>query len=319
MRANRGEQQPSDYPMRPNNIKTNIRPMLGAIRAVTYCVPDLEVIGRAYAEELGYTVVARSRIGAAQARSWGAPAVEGLPSLVLAPASGEAVYLRFIEDADAAGWRALETFGWNATEFVVQDVDLLASRLDGGAFEIIGPPKALTRFPMIRAMQVIGPAGECCYFTQVGPASGLNLAPARSFVGRVFIVVAAGPDADALFEPYSEFANTVDAPVATPVLVISRAHHLPPQTLHRHGLVRLEEGTLIEVDEYPPSARLRASIDEKLPPGMAMVTFNIDSPGAHAFIAPPTPSELPGIDGSSACLRGAIGELIELVAPGRRA
>jgi hypothetical protein len=89
--------------------------------------------------------------------------------------------------------------------------------------------------------------------------------------------------------------------------------------LHRHGLVRLEEGTLIELDEYPPAARPRDSIDGKLPPGMAMVTFNIESLGGHAFIAPATTSELPGIDGSSACLRGAIGELIELVAPGRRA
>ncbi len=288
--------------------------MLGAIRAVTYSVPDLRAIERAYVDELGYTVAARSCVGGAQARSWGAPAVEGFPALVLAPGSGEAVYLRFIEDVDAAGWRALTSFGWNATEFVVQDVDALAMRLDGSAFEIIGPPKALTRYPMIRAMQAIGPAGECCYFTQVDPGSGLDLAVARSFVGRVFIVVAAGLDADALFAPYSFFANPVDPPVATPVLVISNAHGLASDTMHRHGLVRLTEGTLVELDEYPRSARPRDSIEGKLPPGMAMVSFSVDSLGTRAFVGPPTAWGLPGIEGSSACLRGGAGELIEFVA-----
>ncbi len=152
------------------------RPTLGAIRAVTYAVPDLAAIEAAYVGELGYVIVARGEVGEGQARAWHAPATAGRRTLVLGPASGEAVHLRFVESAAAAGWRALKTFGWNATEFVIQDLDALAARLDGGAFTVIGPPKGLSRFPMIRAMQAIGPAGECCYFTQVGPGSGLDLA-----------------------------------------------------------------------------------------------------------------------------------------------
>jgi hypothetical protein len=292
-----------------------LQPILGAIRAVTYSVPDLDAIERAYVEELGYTLARRGRVGAGEARAWGAPAVEGALMRVLAPASGEPVYLRFVQDAYAAGWTALTTFGWNATEFVVQDVDALARRLDGGAFEIVAPPKSLSRFPMIRAMQAIGPAGECCYFTQVGGGSGLDLAPARSFVGRVFIVVGAGPDVDALFAPYRAFANAVDAPVATPVSVISRAHGLPADTLHRHGLVRLTEGTLIELDQYPAAARPRAVAAERLAPGMAMVTFAVDTLGRHDFIAAPAACELPALEGRAACLRGVAGELIELAAP----
>lgn len=289
------------------------RPVLGAIRAVTYSVPDLRAMERAYVEELGYLPARRGRVAAGEAHAWGAPAVEGAPMLVLAPASGEPVYLRFVQDPAAAGWRALATFGWNATEFVVQDVDALSRRLDGGAFEIVGPPKSLTRFPMIRAMQAIGPAGECCYFTQVGAGSGLDLAAARSFVGRVFIVVGAGPDVDALFAPYRAFANPVDPPVATPVTVISRAHGLAEDTLHRHGLVRLTEGTLIELDQYPASARPRAVGADRLVPGMAMVTFAVGSLGEHDFIAPPAACQLPA--GAAGCLRGVAGELIELVAP----
>lgn len=288
---------------------------LGAIRAVTYCVPDLLAVERAYVDILGYTVAAHGRIGAHLAQAWGAEEITGLRALLLAPASGEAVFLRFIADPWAGACTALTTHGWNATEFVVQDVDALALRLEKSPFRIIGPPKGLTRFPMIRAMQAIGPAGECCYFTEVGAGSGLSLAEAHAFVGRVFIVVAAGPDADALFTPYREFANAVDPPVATPIAVISAAHGLPLDTPHRHGLVRLPHGTLIELDQYPPAARARPCAPGRLPPGMAMVTLDVGSRAGDRAITPLAAGDLPGIDGFSTCLRGAAGELIELIAP----
>lgn len=294
------------------------RPLLGTIRAVTYLVPDLLRIRAAYGASLGYQVLDDGRVPRSLANAWGAPAVRGRRMLTLGPASGESVFLRFIEGAEAAGWSALMSFGWNATEFVVQNVDLLAERLASSEFEIIGPAKGLNRFPMIRAMQALGPAGECCYFTQVGEGSGLDLAPARSFVGRVFIVVAAGPDADALFEPYGRFANRRDAPVATPVQVISRAHGLPEQTPHRHGLVRLPQGTLIELDQYPASALVRAGDEQSLCPGMAIVTFEVDSLAGFPLLAPASRCALPGIAGSAGCLRGAAGELIELLETGAR-
>ena len=281
------------------------RPRLGPIRGVTYTVPDLQAVEAAYVGELGYRVLQRGVVGAQMAASLQAPAEAGRPLLTLGPASGEAARLRFIESPAATGWRALTTFGWNATEFVVQDVDALADRLNSGAFEIIGPPKGLTRFPMIRAMQAIGPAGECCYFTEVGPGSGLDLAPALSFVGRVFIVVAAGPDADALLTSYARFDNETDAPVATPVRVISDAHGLPAETLHRHGLIRLGGGALIELDAYPSSARPRRCGQGELPPGMAAVSFEVEEGQARGA-------------GAGGCLFGAAGERIELVAPGER-
>ena len=288
---------------------------LGPICAVTYSVPDLGAIERAYVDELGYVVAARTLVGAAQACAWGAPDAAGLPVLTLAPASGEAVFLRFIEDSHAADWTALTTFGWNASEFIVQNVDELASRLEGGSFRIIGPPRSLSRFPRIRAMQALGPANECCYFTHVPADCGLDLAVARCDVGRVFIAVAAGPDADALFAPYAQFGNAFDPPVATPVTVISKAHGLPPDTLHRHGLVRLPAGTRIELDEYPATARARGCRAGRLPPGMAMVSFSSRSFGNQVPLAgPPARAELPGSTAMSACLRGAVGELIEIIA-----
>lgn len=274
-------------------------PRIRAIMGVLHVVADIAAVARAYERWLGYMPVSREPVSEREAEDWGAPAMAGRASVTLAPASGEPCLLRFVESPAAAGYRALTSFGWTATEFTVADVDALAARLADSPFEIIGAPKGLTRFPMIRAMQAIGPGGECLYFTEIGAGSGLDLAPARAFVGRVFIVVAAGPDVDAMFVPYAGFTNTVDPPVATPVGVISAANGLPAETLHPHGLVKIGGGTMIELDGYPPAATSRTIAPGELPPGMAMVRF--------------------GVEGKSAPLgvhRGAAGELIEFAVTG---
>ena len=90
-------------------------PLLGTIRAVTYVVPDLEQIEAAYVPLLGYRIVERSRVAQAQALAWAAPDAAQRRMLTLGPASGEHVYLRFIEGMEARGWTALSSFGWNAT------------------------------------------------------------------------------------------------------------------------------------------------------------------------------------------------------------
>ena len=293
---------------------TTTLPRLGTICAVTTVVADIAALAARYSELFGYHVVAEGHVDESTAVGWGSPASSGRRYVTMAPGSGEAVFLRFVENRASEGWRALTTHGWNATEIVVRDVDALASRIEGApGFEIIGGPKSLNRFPMIRAMQVIGPAGECLYFTQVGPGSGLDLAPALAFVGRIFIVVAGGPDLDAMFAAYSGFSNEVDPPVSTPVDVISRANGLPEGTLHPHGLVKLPNGTLIELDGYPACTRRRATEPDDLPPGMAIVSFLAPRGAAPGSAGAPFTALLPGDPRSATAFRGAAGEIIELV------
>jgi hypothetical protein len=268
--------------------------VLESIRSVTYTVPDLAPVEQAYTRWLRYRVIERGAFPEAVARACNAPSASGLPSLTLGPESGEPVHVRFVQDPRSAGWRALTTHGWNCSEIVVRDVDALAGQLTDSPFRIIGPPTSLQRFPMIRAMQVVGPAGECLYLTQVGLGSGLKLPRAQSFVGRVFIVVAGGADLAALFHTYERFGNDFDPPVATRVRVISLANGLPPETEHRHGLVKLGDGTLIELDQYPEGTRPRPRNAGALPQGMALVTFAVRG------------LEDPRI------VEGAAGELIEL-------
>ena len=287
---------------------------LACIRGVTSCVPDLRAIEESYGKWLDYRVLERGVIPQAVAEAWGAPRTAGACYLTLGPSSGEPAYLRFVEDEGSRGWRALTTHGWNVTEFVVQDVDALASSFNGSPFRIIGPPTNLQRFPMIRAMQVLGPAGECMYFTQVGPGSGLDLASAESFVGRVFIVVAGGPDLGAMFDAYGRFDNAVDPPVSTRVRVISLLNGLPEDTEYSHGLIKVGSGTLIELDQYPGQALPRAVLRDTLPPGMAIVSFSVSGADQGDRLACSEPALFPGAKASSLTMRGATGELIELVA-----
>ncbi len=284
--------------------------MLGPISAVTITVPALEVIEDAYTAYLGMRVWARGVVPPAAAAGWDADRVAGCRYIVLVPETGEETCLRFIEDAAAGTCAAFTTHGWNATELTVQNTDFLAARLENSPFRIIGPPANLKGFDWIRAMQVLGPAGECLYFTDV--STDPALARARAMVGQVFIVVAAGPDIDAMSGFYrAHFPNVIAPPVAVPIGVVNRANNLPAATCHKLALVELPGGTRIELDEYPPIAVARPVRPGHLPPGVGIVSFATSAlSGAGGYC-----SEMPPFCGKqTVCLSGAAGELIELCA-----
>jgi hypothetical protein len=288
---------------------------LGPIRAVTTTAPDLEAVEAAYARYLGYRVIARGRVAEATAIGWGAPRVAGAGFLVMAPESGEEVYLRFVQQASVPGFRPLTSFGWNATEILVQDVEALAARLAGSPFRLIGGPKPLDNLPDIHAMQVIGPADEILYLTWKKPVT-LEIPVAKSFVDYCFITVGGGPDMEALRGFYrTAFGNDSTPPRAFHIGVISDANHLPPETTYPLSLVMLSADRKIELDGYPPQMGARPKTPGFLPPGMAIVTFEhgkLDT--APQGVGPITEAAFPPFpDHRTLTVAGAAGELIELV------
>ena len=294
----------------------NDRRRLGGIRAVTYSVPDIAVMERAYCDVLEYHVVGRGTVSAGRAAFWNAPEAAGRRYVSIEPASGERVPLRFIETPHVEPWRALTTHGWNATEIIVEDVNALAERIEGSPFRRIGGPRPLTNYPKISAMQVIGPAGECVYLTHAPPGCGMSLGPAKSFVGRVFSVVAGGPDIHAMNAAYAaRFDNHVRPPKPTPIGIINEANGLPADHKTDLGLVEIDWGTVIELDGYADAMGPRPTRPGDLPPGMAIVTLDVraDAEGYVPDALAALPLSAEPEEGLSLWSGGA-GELIELAA-----
>ncbi len=292
--------------------------MLTAIIAVTLTVPDLGAIERAYGSYLDYRVIERGTLSAEVATLWHAPEMAQREYLLMQPASGAPVYLRVVQQDAVDGYAAMKTWGWNSNEILVTDTHAVHERLKGSPFTVVGEPKGLSMNPEIVAMQVLGPAGELVYLTRIPKGKSLfNLGSARSFVDRTFIVVLGGPDMEAMRKFYSgTFGMPVTEAAPSTITVLARTWGMPMDTQFPLAIVRFPESFLIELDEYPAAATPRPQREGELPPGIAMVTFSVASLDAidAEFLVPPRRIDaFPYAGRRAALLRGAAGELIELI------
>ena len=272
-------------------------PAIGPIVGVTLSTPDLDASEAAYAGDLGYRVVARGRISDNQAKSWSCPIAAGARFVSLAPEAGHDFAFHLVESPEA-DYRAFSTYGWNAAELIVRDVDALSEELRGSAFHILGPPQDLSFTDAIRAMQVRGPGGEILYLTQFKrELPGLPAPPARCRVDKVFIVIVGGPSLDHLLGFYGERFNVpLPQRMESRVKAMSEAFGLSPEHRYQIAALPLLNRCYVEADQMPPAAGPPLIADGQLPPGIAIVSFA----GAGRL--------QPG------CLRGPAGEIIEIVA-----
>ncbi len=293
--------------------------MLKFIATVTVLVNQLSAVEAPYRDELGYQPVHRGVIAEEQAALWAAPAMVGRPFLIMQPASGSPVYLRFIEDPAATPPEAGTTFGWNAIENLVQDPDAVANQFAGTVFNVVGPPKDLWQAPDApRAMQAIGPARELLYFTRVIPSGfPIPMTPAASPIDRVFIMVVGGPSMASLQDFYGkQLGLPVDKPSNWQITVLSKALGLPMTTTYPLAVAPMPRNFLVELDEYPSKAVPRLVRPGSLPAGPAMVTFGVDDlDDFHLrWRAPPTRiPEFPYNGQEAAVVVGPAGEWVELI------
>ena len=213
-------------------------------------------------------------------------------------------------------YKAMTTWGWNAIEIIVDDVDSLHETMKASGFTHIGGPENLMGGALsIRAAQYIGPAQELIYLTcETGDRDKSTLPLPRGTVDRPFVMVLAGPSLADMEKFYGEAFNLAATPHIDYALdLVSEAQGRPADTTYPFGLLRLgERGNNIELDEYPVGIPPRSCADGQLPPGVAMTSFNVDDLDAVdlAFISEPVVA----YDGRrSATFIGPAGELTELI------
>jgi hypothetical protein len=294
-------------------------PLLQRFRAATITTDDLEAVERDYSATLGYRVRERGRVPRALARSWGAPKAGGQPYLLMSPDAAPDVFVRVVRAPRVADYRPLTTYGWNAIEIVVEDTDATYAAFRGGPFRVIGEPANLSGYPSIRAFQVQGRAQEVLYLTsETGDRTRSPLPPPNGPVGRIFIMVVAGPEPQQLVDWYAERFDMVRGTLRDrPVGVLQRAQGLPPDRLLPLTTMRLaQQGNLLELDGYSENAGPRPVRRGHLPPGVAITTMSVRSiDGLELpFITPPRVLPGPLYGGRrAATARGPAGELVEIV------
>lgn len=265
-----------------NPLAQESRALLSRIKIATIGAPDIEAIERWYTTWLGYTVAERGTVDEAVARSWGTPNTAGRPFINLQSAAKDDVYIRAVEVDPIPGYKAMTTWGWNAIEIIVDDVDALHAELLKSEFtHLAGPANLMGGTSSIRASQYKGPAEEVIYLTcETGDREASTLPLPRGFVDRPFIMVLAGIDLDAMEKFYGDTFNMHEGKYRFTSTggLISQMQGRPADMVYNLGLVRCRErGNNIELDEYPTDTKPRVPADGQLPQGVAMTSFECDN------------------------------------------
>jgi hypothetical protein len=295
-------------------------PQMQRISMATVASGDLRAFESRYSRWLGYEVRERGEVSPELAASWGAPAQAGSQYILMSSAASPDVFIRAIESEPVAGYAPMTTWGWNSIEIIVDDPVQLRTRFDDGPFKVVGEPKALNSYPSIVAFQVQGPDGEILYLTaETGDRDTSTLPKPGGEIGRIFIMVLAGPDINTHLSWYGNaFDMQFYPPKQTPVGVVQKAQGLSSDEPIWLGIMRLtEHGNLIEFDGYSAAhSGPRPFRAGELPPGVALTSFTVPDLDALdlPFIMPPAIYAGKAYDGRrSATVRGPVGELIELL------
>ena len=286
---------------------------LGRITAVTITSPDLDRVVDIYSKYLKYRLVSSTRVSADQAKSWDAQSIENSEMVYMSPESSDDFFFRFIEQSSDDDYVPFGTFGWNAAELIVKDVDESAEKLIGSPFEVIGEPADLSFTDQIRAMQILGPSKEIIYLTQFkSKLDEFDSPTPRCDIDQTFIVILAGENIDEMQSFLNETLSIKKAPpMQSRIRAISKVFGLPEDTKYKSAALAIKDQSLIELDEMPSDAGARSCRNGFLPPGISIVSFI-----AHEseFLDESYDSNIPSFQNVQArTIKGMSGELIEIL------
>lgn len=245
------------------------------IRSATLAASDLDRSIDWYTTWLDYELVEDSQIDADLASSWNAPGVSGRRQVVLRPASGRNVFLRFVEQTPYPDYEPLRSYGWNAIEICTRDTNAVNARMIESPFRIIGTPKKIAGLAAIYPMQVMGPDREVVYLTQINDdLPEYDLPRADSLIDSLFILVAGSSDMDQELEFLERIVGlSPGRTMEIDYTMINKAHGLADGTLHALATVKHGRDVFLEVDQYPDGSTARPRREGELYPGIALATL----------------------------------------------
>lgn len=249
------------------------------LKCATHTVRDVQSAAERYEAWFDYSVIEQGSVPEDLAISWGAPKSAGRSYVVMQPASGEQVFLRFVEGDVVPEYAPIRTYGWAAIELCVQDVEAVNERMLRSPFEVIGPPKPLDGFPTVKPMQVRGPDLETVYLTEIQADGAKNGLPSpASLIDRPFILVLACRDlSKTLSWVETLFGFEITAPALIRYSMISLAFDLPEDSKHELVTAKWNGEVFLELDRYPIGATERPSHPGALPPGVSICTLEYPS------------------------------------------
>ena len=286
---------------------------LGRITAVTITSPDLDRVIEIYSKYLGYRFISSTTVSAEQAKRWDAENIEGSKMIFMSPESSNDFFFRFIQQDIDEDYVPFGTYGWNAAELIVKDVDQSAEKLIGSPFEVIGEPADLSFTDQIRAMQILGPSKEIIYLTQFKSKLNEFDSPSpRCDIDQTFIVILAGENLDQMQSfLHQELSVKKAAPMQSRIRAISKVFDLPEDTKYKSAALAIRDQSLIELDEMPSKAGPRTCRPGYLPSGISIVSFIAHDSG---LISKTYDSNIPSFEKFQAStIKGNSGELIEII------
>ena len=224
---------------------------LGPTRYATLTTRNLDSHVHAWTHWLEQEMVFEGLVTPGQAELWDQPNTEGLKVCWLANNLGEP-WLQIVEDPEATYIDPFKYAGWLSLEINVQNVDALAEQLRESPFTIIGEPANLDISKDIRAMQVVGPAGEVLYLTEIKrEIPGFDIPLARCRIDRLFIPVMLARNYQDLAATFLEQGAISEAQFETRITVVNQALGLPNETRHPISTIQLHGKNIIEIDAIP--------------------------------------------------------------------
>lgn len=232
-------------------------PPQGIIHA-TIIAPDLAAFCAAWQQQLAMQLHALGPLDAGLAAILGLAELAGAPAAWLANSAGVPV-LQVIEDPSAVVAEPMFRHGWLSLEILVGDIDTLAAGLQP-PFRVLGPAANLELSDAIRAAQVLGPAGELLYLTQVkAPVPPFDLPVTTDTLAATFIGVMTSPDRAVSQAAWAALLGAPGWAFETKITVLNRAYGKPLEGRYPVAVVPMPGQCLVEIDQVDlpaaPAAR----------------------------------------------------------------